>query len=180
MRSGQQQAVLLALLESLDRRGSWCGETHIQKAVYFLQEALNVPLELDFVFYKHGPFSFDLREVLGEMRANFVIDAQPRPPYGPSLEPGQSSKMLKKKFPNTIRRYQGQIKLVADFLAKKDVGDLEGLSTALYVTKKSPKASEGKRATKIVSLKPHISESTARRAVEEVDGMLKKWRGAAD
>ena len=30
-------AVLLTLLDALKQRGSWCGETHLQKSVYVLQ-----------------------------------------------------------------------------------------------------------------------------------------------
>ena len=58
----QRAAVLLTLLEQLQARGSWCGETHVQKSVYFLQDLLQVPLGFEFVLYKHGPYSFDLND----------------------------------------------------------------------------------------------------------------------
>jgi hypothetical protein len=57
MEDNTRQVVLLSLLETMGARGSWCGETHVQKCTYFLQEALDVPLGLSFVLYKHGPFS---------------------------------------------------------------------------------------------------------------------------
>lgn len=53
-------AVLLNLVETLRSKGSWASETHFQKAAYFLQELLRVPLEFEFILYKHGPFSFGL------------------------------------------------------------------------------------------------------------------------
>jgi uncharacterized protein YwgA len=56
----RRAAILTRLIEQLRNGGSWCGETHVQKATFFLQELLNVPLSLDFILYKHGPFSFDL------------------------------------------------------------------------------------------------------------------------
>jgi hypothetical protein len=58
----QRASILLTLNEELRRAGSWAGETHMQKATYFLQELTRIPLEFDFVLYKHGPFSFDLRD----------------------------------------------------------------------------------------------------------------------
>lgn len=55
MNRTQRQAILLALIQRLREKGSWCGETHIQKSAYFLQELLGVPLDLNVIFYKHGP-----------------------------------------------------------------------------------------------------------------------------
>lgn len=74
MKRLQRDAVILSLIENLRAKGSWCGETHIQKATYFVQELLRVPLEFEFVLYKHGPYSFDLSDELtaqcGQMRSS--------------------------------------------------------------------------------------------------------------
>ena len=40
----RRAALLLNLADRLKERGSWCGERNLQKAVYFLQEMLKVPL----------------------------------------------------------------------------------------------------------------------------------------
>ena len=58
MNKGQRSTVLLNLLKSLSDRGSWCGETHIQKAVFLLQEAAKTQTDFSFVMYKHGPIFF--------------------------------------------------------------------------------------------------------------------------
>jgi hypothetical protein len=50
MNRTQHQAVLLSLIQQLRENGSWCGETHIQKSAYFLQEMLGVPLGLNVIF----------------------------------------------------------------------------------------------------------------------------------
>ena len=36
----QRDAVLLSLMNEMRAKGSWCGETHVQKSAYFLQELL--------------------------------------------------------------------------------------------------------------------------------------------
>ena len=88
MNTEEKEAVLIALMTGLREQESWCGETHVQKAAYILQEGLKVPIGLDFVLYKHGPYSFDLHNLLGEMRADMLVTAQARSyPYGPTLEP---------------------------------------------------------------------------------------------
>lgn len=167
-----RQAVLLALLDAMHASESWCGETHVQKCAYFLEEGLGVPLNLGFILYKHGPFSFDLREVLGEMRGNFLIDVESRPPFGASLTVSESGRRLTAQFPRTIRRYKPQIDFVAERLAGCTVAELERLGTALYVTKGHSDASVADRAEQIVDLKPHVRLDQAEEAVERVDALL--------
>ena len=40
----ERATILVTLIEKLSMEGSWCGETHVQKATYFLQELMGVPL----------------------------------------------------------------------------------------------------------------------------------------
>jgi hypothetical protein len=67
------------------------GETHMQKATFFLQELIKVPLGFEFLLYKHGPFSFDLRDELTFMRAQGFLRLEPQYPYGPTLVGGEVS-----------------------------------------------------------------------------------------
>jgi uncharacterized protein YwgA len=65
----EKASILLSLTERLKEQGSWAGETHVQKATYILTKVLGVPLDFEFILYKHGPFSFDLRNELSALRA---------------------------------------------------------------------------------------------------------------
>jgi hypothetical protein len=58
----QRAALLTELADKLREQGSWCGETHLQKATYFLQTLRLVPTGYDFILSKFGPFAFDLAE----------------------------------------------------------------------------------------------------------------------
>lgn len=176
MEDARRQAVVLSLIEKMDLYGSWCGETHIQKSLYFLQEMLGVPTSYDFILYKHGPFSFDLRDELNVMQANLIIELHSKPyPYGPSHLPGDAAEKLKEIYPKTTRKYERHIDFIAKKLALLHVADLERLATALYVT-----LGEGRektiqyRARRIHELKPHVKIDEAMRAVEEVDSLLKE------
>jgi uncharacterized protein YwgA len=62
-----RSAILLDVAEQLNANGSWTGETHIQKAAYLMQELLGVPSGFKFVLYRHGPFSFGLRDSLNKL-----------------------------------------------------------------------------------------------------------------
>ena len=80
-----KRAVLLtAMAENLRKKGSWCGETHLQKATFFLQELQKVPIGFDFILYKHGPFSFQLRDELTSIRADGLFQLHQHWPYGPA------------------------------------------------------------------------------------------------
>lgn len=172
MNQAQRQAVILALMRELRDRDSWCGETHIQKSVHFLQDALHVPLDLEFIIYKHGPFSFELREFLGELRGSQLLDVEPVPPYGPRLAPSDSGLALIDRFPRTVSRYSDQIQFVADKLGPCDVLELEGIGTALFVTQQMPSADNETRAEEMIALKPRMELSTAHHSLQEVDKLL--------
>lgn len=172
----QCDVVILSLIDNLKKKGSWCGETHIQKATYFLQELFDILLGFEFILYKHGPFSFDLSDELTAMRADMLIRLQPQPrPYGPSLVTRSGSKSIKEHFSTTLKKYDSNIQFVANKFRDRGVSELERLATALYVTMEIiPNGSSDLRAQRITELKPHINMGEARAAIKEVDEIIKE------
>jgi hypothetical protein len=168
----ERQAVLLRLIDALNDAGSWTGETHVQKCAYVLEEGLDVPLELDFILYKHGPYSFDLADLFGELRGKLLISYERMPaPYGPKLIVSPSGTALVQRFPRTVRKFRDQISFVCQTLGSKNVKQLERVATALYATRRF-NGSVDERAEKIVQLKPHVAPADARAAVVELDRLL--------
>ncbi len=177
MKRMQKVVVLCQLADHMAAKGSWCGETHLQKATYFLQRLLDVPTGFDFILYKYGPFSFDLREELAAMRADGFLDLAPQPmPYGPSLVPTELSKKVRERFPKTLRRRTKELQFVADQLSAEGVMGLEQLATALYVTLEKDDVAPEQRTEWIKNLKPHISIEDAAKSVETVDGIVERAR----
>jgi hypothetical protein len=171
----RKAALLTRLIEQLRERGSWCGETHVQKATLFLQDLMRVPLGFDFILYKHGPFSFDLRDELTSMRADELIKLEPRWGYGPRIATTDRSKYIQGLYLKTLERYDERISSITDKLGDKGVADLERLATALYVTQHLGRGhSEDERATTLTKLKPHIAREDALAAITEVDGMIEQ------
>lgn len=168
----QRAAVLLELTDRLSAGGSWCGETHIQKATYFLQELTKVPSNFDFILYKHGPFSFGLRDELTAMRADGFLQLRLQPPYGPSLVTTEIGRELKDEHPRTLEEHRRAIRFVAEQLATRNVSELERLATALFVTLEGAPKSAEERAEEINDLKPHIDLESAEAAVDEVEEMI--------
>jgi hypothetical protein len=166
-------AVIARLIEQLRERGSWCGETHVQKATLFLQKLGSVPLEFEFIMYKHGPFSFDLRSELTSMRADELLKLEPQLHYGPRISTTERSAYIQGIYSKTIKKYDQGISFVAEKLGSKGVADLERLATALFVTQRAgDTASVQERAAKITALKPHVSLDHATAAVKEVDCII--------
>ena len=171
-------AVISNLADRLWKKGSWCGETHIQKAGYFLQELLEVPLGFDFVMYKHGPFSFDLRDELTSLRADGFLELLVQSSFGPSYVTTDLGKDIQSKFPKTLARHRNKLEFVADKLGNLTVVELEKLATALFVTQdqKRHDGTEEGRAGELHRLKKHIPESDAREAVRKLDRMVEELR----
>lgn len=171
----KRYAIVISVVDELAKVGSWGGETHIQKTIYYVEKLFPGVIDYPYMLYKHGPFSFPLRDDLGIMVAERFLKLVPMIPYGPQMLAGELAANIKELFPKTLSQHDKKIKFMAEKLGQKDVVELETLGTALYITKESlPNATIQKRAEKLNELKPHIPFEDAKRGVEEVDQILKE------
>ena len=172
MMSRMRKAALLTyLIRSLRDGGSWCGETHIQKAAYFLQTLTYLDMGYEFILYKHGPFSFDLRADLTALRADGFATLEAHRPYGSRFVPTERSEYVQGLYPKTLAKYRSAMDFVSRRLGGKDVSYLERAATALYVLEKAPQDAppgDDDMARGVTELKPHISQSQALEAVREI------------
>ena len=164
MKERERRALVCLLVKEMGQTDSWAAETHIQKCVYFLQEMLKAPVGYGYIFYKHGPYSFDLRSELAVMRARYQLDLKPRYPYGPSFILGFRGEMNL----GLVTEYEDTVRFVATNLSVKTAGSLERLSTALYVTRKNSELTDEEAARRINELKPHVKIPQAADAICEL------------
>ena len=168
MTAKEKFAVLLDLAAALRNHGSWAGETHVQKATYILQTLLGVPTEFQFILYKHGPFSFDLRESLSQMEADRLVELEEQSyPYGPRIAEGKTARQLRASTPSA-QGFQKEIAFVSQMLGNAGVADLERIATALFVTLDSAIAPED-RIQRLVELKPHVQPAEAEAAFARLE-----------
>jgi hypothetical protein len=169
-----QEAVLIGLTRRLWERGSWSGETHLQKATFLARRLLDIPFDFDFILYKHGPFSFKLRDELGSMRADRLLDREAQPaPYGPRIRVTERGAELEQRFERTMSRFGPRLDWLADWIGDRGVVELERLATALWVTDQMGLAAPlPARAEALNELKPHVSLAAAEEAVSEVDAII--------
>lgn len=172
-------ALAVELAKKLRSRGSWCGETHLQKAMYILQDLSKANFGYKFVIYKHSPYSFELNSELVAMQAANIFEIKfPREGYGPTMSPTSFGERVYSVNKGNIDRYSGFIDFVTEWFAASDVRHLEKISTAYYVTKKNPRDPIRERARKLRALKPHIGIQLAEEALRLVDE--KRKEGAFD
>jgi hypothetical protein len=145
----------------------------LQKAVYFLQVLLNVPTDFDYILYKYGPFSRELRAELASMRADGFLELVSQPqPYGPSLQATPVAKQrLIRRWPKTLKRHEAALDFVAAKLGTLGVGNLERPATALWVLREMLGASTEDQAQRLHEIKPHVSLAEATKALKEVEKM---------
>jgi uncharacterized protein YwgA len=172
----QRSAIVATLVKECRARHSFCGETMVQKSVFFLQKLLHVPLDFDFQLYIYGPFSFELQRHLSSMMADDMIGVRSLE-YGSTFEPGEQVAYLEKHAAPAIEEHRNAVAFVLDHLAGRNVKQLERVATALYFTVTTDDVSVEGRSAKIRQVKPHISDGEARQAVEEVDRWRKELAG---
>jgi len=168
----ERDAILLRLIKSMGERGGWCGETHVQKSAYFLQELYRVPLGLTFILYKYGPYSFDLSDELVSMQWKAWIELIARPfPYRPSLSVGPLGNRVIERSQPLLQSYVTQIDSVAECFATMKVAELERYATALMVLLEKPGRNSFEMVEVLRRLKPHIEPHDAFGAVTFVEDL---------
>ena len=162
-------SILTHLVEQMRQSGSWSGETHVQKAVFFLQELTEVNLGFEFMLYKHGPFSFDLTDELGMLKSARVLDPEPQAPYGPRLKP-------LKRFDDLSEGERDRIRFVASALGERGVGSLEQIGTALLVRAEGIPRPTEQESARLLELKPHLTQEQADEAFRELNLIIQRFQ----
>lgn len=170
----EEAAVIATLIDRVAATGRFCGETLIQKSVFFLKELFRVPVSDRFQLYYYGPFSFDLTERLQGMQADDFVKVKPHQ-YGATFVAGERYPLLQRQYPERIAQYRREMQFVVEQLATRGVGQLEPLATALFVTREHPDASVEDRARELNAVKPHVDLPVAIQSVEKIDGWIEQY-----
>ena len=169
MKRLQKAALFCEMLDRMIEKGSWAGETHLQKGIFFLQSMRDVPTGYTFQLHYYGPFSFDLSDEIVQMKGDRVIVPFYRPyPYGPSLASSDSSQRLKRHFPKTLKKYSDDIDFVTDNFGDLSASELGKLATAYYFIFQDQDSSDEEIVEKINDVKSHISKAEGIEATKRV------------
>ena len=154
------------MLYALERKGSWCGLLHIQKACYIAQEMFKIPLKYDFLPYKYGPYSFDLPDDISLALNRFILDTVRNPGYGPSYTIEDD---IKKYVESNKYKYAGPVQFIAEWFHKRPARDLEKITSAHMVMHNIKlDASEEEQKQELREWKDKLSDQDIDDAFQEV------------
>ncbi|WP_031387077.1 hypothetical protein [Desulfonatronum thiodismutans] len=160
---------ILEMIEKLRKNGNWAGETHVQKAMFFLDKKCQVDTGFEFVLYKHGPYSFELHDTLDFLFALCLVEHEIRPPYGPRIKLTKNGKMFLARHDDELAPTKKHIADVASWFGSSGVGELEKLATALWVQSEANGQDFAEMAREVHKIKPHIPFSEAEQAFHKVN-----------
>ena len=167
-----KHAIILAVVDSLRRHGSWTGKTHVQKALSLLRDKGRIEVPFDFCLYRHGPYSFDVEAELEEMRSYGALNVEPNSQgYGVTLQTAEMADFVKQ----VVELSDDETKAIDDvcqFLGNQNVLELERLATASWIQCQEGVESSSEVARRLNQLKPHISIENAAQSHADVAAWL--------
>lgn len=170
----REAAIIATVIDRIAATGRFCGETLIQKSVFFLEKLFDVPMSAKYQLYYYGPFSFDLREQLQGMQADDIVKVKPHQ-YGATYAVSERFALIQRQFPKTIAKHEHAIDFVVRELARRGVEELEPLATALYLTRERAGAAVEERARELNRIKPHVDMPTATQSVRQIDAWIAQY-----
>ena len=162
--------LICSLVEKSEKSKSELGRTALMKFAYLLKEVKGVPLDYRFTLNVYGPFHSklldDLRyaETLEAIKSSLVSFPGG---YGYVYSPGPKIKELKDLAGDFLKEYDEEISWVVDEFGNRTAGDLETISTLVYVDSNARKRESenflDELADKVFKIKPHLVLEDIRR-----------------
>lgn len=146
------------------------GRTAIMKLCFFLQESKGVPLGYQFSIYSYGPFDSDVladlntAEHMNVLKSNIVYYSSGTG-YEYSLGGDLSIRALAAEF---LAEQGPNIQWVLTHFARKTAGELELLSTTLFVAKFNNPKNVNELVDKVGLIKPHFNREQITRGFQEL------------
>ncbi|MGO8670800.1 MAG: hypothetical protein ACLQVD_05475 [Capsulimonadaceae bacterium] len=158
-----KHAYILETVEALKKHGSWCGKTHVQKTLFLLQQLQDESVPFQYVFYKHGPYSFEVESEIEQMKSYGAINIEPVAGYGVVINPDRNADYIRRKG-DLSTEMKVAIEALCQYTGPMGVAELERVSTSAWVRFRENIRDPDAVATRIHTLKPHISPEEARKA----------------
>lgn len=148
-------AIILQTIESLNRAGSWSGNTHIQKTIELAQSLANREI-YKFTLHHYGPYSFELRDDLDAL-VNAGLVKRDADEYGYHYKlTERGRKYLKENRPT--EDVAVAINEISETFGKENTLILELISTIDYTFRKFDVDDDENVAKIVKRLKPHFDE----------------------
>lgn len=173
-----QARLVSDVVEALRENESWTAESHVQKCIYMVKELFGTEVPFRFVPYKHGPYSFELRDEIGRLLSTRVLVSEPARPYGPRIRTRSDSVHLRRQLERVNHGLSDQIVFVAGKIGKMSASDVGLLATGILVLKEqdSRQVSSREPLVRFRSLKPAVEEETCIEYISKARNLLQEAR----
>jgi hypothetical protein len=164
-------ALMAEISEQWKKKQTNLGRTALMKLCFFLQEARGVPLGYNFSLYSYGPFDSDVLSDLGTaVRLNVLRESSVYYSSGMGYEyrPGSDIKSIRALATNFLMKNETSIRWVVDTFGNKTAGELELLSTTLYVAKYENPKDLDDLVDRVELIKPHFSRDKIERGTRDL------------
>ena len=166
----------LGLICSLvEKNDGQAGRTALMKFVYLLKEIKGVSLDYRFTLYTYGPFDSHLLDDLSYAESLEAVESSLvrfSGGYGYQYSPGPKIGEFKDRAQGFLAKYDGEIASVVEEFGSKTAGELEMLSTIIYVDRsakeRGPRNSMDELSDKVVKIKPYLDLKDVRDEVERL------------
>lgn len=159
----EERVALIHVLAGRSPQGH-IGRTAVVKFLYFLQALRNVPLGYRFTLYSYGPFDSDVLADLANAEALGLVEStvvQFPGGYGYEIKPGRNTEWLQKRSAKFLKQYERDVDWVIREFGTLTSGQLELVSTIVYVDQEAASNKEELSLDEIAELvkeiKPHFS-----------------------
>lgn len=149
-------------------------KTAIQKLIYLLQEAKEVPCGYDYTFYNYGPYAPELSRDLEYTDFLGVISLVSRDdtPTGYAILPGEKYDEIRQRGQDFLDQYATEVEEVISSFGMYSAKDLELRATIYYcyrfATDKEQLLSKEEIISQVQKLKPRFSSGVVSATVEEL------------
>ena len=174
MNEEQREAFVVSLVRELSAV-AWVGKTHIQKAIYFAQEAGGADLGFRYVIHHYGPYSRELDSLVQRLESQSVLNVTAASDgYGYQVTIGETP--LEQTLEASLQK---GVNSIATHLGGMQTLELERLSTAFYVRNRLPEADRDVWVREVKSLKPKFSEEQISQALDDSEVIAEAIRPAS-
>lgn len=160
----EQRMALISVLAEQSPKGA-IGRTGVMKLLYFLQVLRDVPLGYRFTLYSYGPFDSDVLSDLADSEALRAVKAtinQFSGGYGYQITPGPNANWLQERAVEFLGEHGEDIEWVMANFGNLNSGQLELVSTIVYVDQEAAENNQGLSLDEIGEIvheiKPHFSQ----------------------
>ena len=163
MNDQERSAVITRIVNGL-LEGGWIGKTHVQKAVFFAQEAAGLDLGFRYVIHHYGPYSFELNAFMESLQYQGLLQIERASDgYGYEVKPGSDTSNQ-----TLAPSVEKKVSEVTRVLAGQGTSDMELLATAFYVLHRYGGSAEDEpNINRVKELKPRFQREKVINSLKE-------------